>query len=189
MSESGTSGRVKALRDFFSAVDAADIESAAKEISRHFSLPLNAAIDWVEVEYDFNRLFVGPRAVPAPPYASAYRDEPALMGLPTLEVRDAYRRLGLAVPDQGATPDDHLAFELDAMVAFDALAGSVAAGEEAELAGLRAWFVAEHMAGWVPRFIEAARGQEDVSPPVAMAASALEQWLDQAVRAVDAARR
>ncbi len=189
MPDSSTSGQLKALRDFFSAVDGADIESAAKDISRQFALPLDTATDWLEVEYEFNRLFVGPRAVPAPPYASAYREEPSLMGPPTLEVRDAYRRLGLAVPDQGATPDDHLAFELDAMVAFDALAGAVAAGEEAELGELRAWFVAEHMAGWVPRFIEATRGQGDVSPPVAMAASALEQWLDQAVRAVDAARQ
>lgn len=181
MPDSNPGAGVTALRDFFFAVDASDIRSAALDVSRHFELPLDPATDWVEVEYDFNRLFVGPAAVPAPPYASAYLDEPTLMGAPALEVRRAYRRLGLAVPDQGATPDDHLAFELDAVLALDALAG--ATGSEPGLNELRSWFVVEHMGGWVPEFIGATRRQPDVSAPVAMAVSALEAWLYKAVAA------
>jgi TorA maturation chaperone TorD len=183
MPDSSPGAGVTALRDFFFAVDAADIRSAAFDISSHFKLPLDMATDWVEVEYDFNRLFVGPAAVPAPPYASAYLAEPTLMGAPALEVRRAYGRLGLAVPDQGATPDDHLAFELDAVLALDAVAGQGAEANEPGLNALRSWFVVEHMGGWVPEFISATRRQRDVSAPVAMAVSALEAWLYKAVAA------
>ena len=165
----------RALRDFFSAMDAEDIKSSAIDISRQFGLPCAGVADWGEVEYDYNRLFVGPAAVPAPPYASAYQDEPTLMGQPALEARYAYRRLGLAVPDQGATPDDHLAYELDAVLAF----GSAAQSEGGEgMAELSHWFISEHMAGWVPRFTAAIGAQEGVSAPVRMAARALERWLD-----------
>lgn len=162
-----------ALRDFFAAVDGSDLKLAAASIAEHFDMPLDAATDWTEVEYDFNRLFVGPAAVPAPPYASAYQEEPALMGTPTLEVRDAYRLLGLRVPDQGGTPDDHLAFELDAMAAM-----LTAPGTDDELEELKTWFIQEHMRAWLPEFTAAVLGQSDVSGPVRMAVVALSTWLE-----------
>lgn len=162
-----------ALRDFFAAVDARDLQRASASIARHFGMPLDPATDWTEVEYDFNRLFVGPAAIPAPPYASAYQEEPALMGAPALEVRDAYRRLGLQVPDQGATPDDHIAFELDAVAAMLG-----AEGTDKDLAELQTWFVEEHMCGWLPEFTAAVMKQPDVSGPVGMAVEALSAWLE-----------
>ena len=178
MGESFVARGAAALRDFFASVDAGDLESAASDIARRFSLPLDPDTDWTAVEYDFNRLFVGPAAVPAPPYASAYQEgqeEPALMRAPALEVRQAYALLGLVVPDQGAAPDDHLAFELDAAVALESLAGT-----EDEMAALKKWLVAEHMAGWIPRFASAVKGQEGVTAPVAMAVEALAAWLEAA---------
>lgn len=167
------SEQAPALRDFFASVDAGDLRAAAFGISRHFNLPIDEGTDWVEVEYDFNRLFVGPAAIPAPPYASAYAEEPLLMGKQTLEVRDAYRALGLAVPDQNATPDDHLAFELDAVAAL-----GVAGDESVE--PLRTWFISDHMSGWIPLFAEAVREQHGVSEPVRMAVEALTSWLESA---------
>ncbi|MGE4424441.1 MAG: molecular chaperone [Pseudodesulfovibrio sp.] len=166
----------RALRDFFASRDAADLKRAAAAVSEHFHLPLAADVDWTGAEYDFNRLFVGPMAVPAPPYASAYQTEPALMGEPTLAVRDAYRALGLMVPDQGHTPDDHLAFELD-------LAAAMPGPEEGEggdpvSAEVRAWLLGEHLPGWVPAFVEAVKAQPDVSAPVRMAVDALDGWLE-----------
>lgn len=161
-----------ALRDFFASVDAGDLREAATRISSRFGLSLDRETDWVEVEYDFNRLFVGPAAVPAPPYASAYQKEPTLMGGPALEVRDAYRALGLEVPDRNATPDDHLAFELDAVAALGGAGGSDPAAAE-----IRNWFIGDHMSGWVPRFAAAVREQPGVSAPVRMAVDALTAWL------------
>jgi len=161
-----------ALRDFFASVDAGDLRVASAELARLFGGAQGCGTDWTEVEYDFNRLFVGPAAIPAPPYASAYQDEPLLMGAPAMEAREAYRRFGLAVPDQGSTPDDHLAFELDAAAA--------AAGMEGDSSGLLGWLVGEHMPGWVPRFVSAVRSQTGVSAPVLAAVEALSAWLDDA---------
>lgn len=171
----GSTEGLKALRDFFFAVDAADLAAAAESLSRHTNTGLGQDIDWVEVEYDFNRLFVGPAAIPAPPYASAYQDEPLLMGKPTLEVRELYHELGLAVPGEGTIPDDHLAFELDAVILLESL---VAETDNTEAARLRDWLINEHMGQWVPRFIDAIKSQDAVSAPIEMAADALKLWLD-----------
>jgi len=169
------SKQAPALRDFFASVDAKDLREAASGISQQFNLPIKGDTDWVEVEYDFNRLFVGPAAIPAPLYASAYSEEPLLMGKSTLEVRDAYSALGLEVPDRNATPDDHLAYELDAAVALGCMSiGDQAAGQ------LRAWFIGDHMSRWIPRFASAVREQKDVSEPVLMAVDALTIWLESA---------
>lgn len=169
------SEQAAALRDFFASVDAEDMRAAAATVAHHFNLSLREDTDWREVEYDFNRLFVGPAAVPAPPYASAYQEEPLLMGRPTLEVREAYRALGLEVPDRNATPDDHLAFELDAVAAL----GRAGTDDEA-LQRIRTWLVSEHMSGWVPRFADAVREQTGVSEPVRMVMEGLSQWLESA---------
>lgn len=167
------SEQAPALRDFFASVDAGDLREAAFSISHHFNLPIVESTDWIEVEYDFNRLFVGPAAIPAPPYASAYGEEPLLMGKRTLEVRDAYRALSLEVPTLNSTPDDHLAFELDAVVAL-----GVAGDESVE--PLRSWFINEHMSEWIPHFAEAVREQPGVTAPVVMALEALTSWLESA---------
>lgn len=167
------SEQAPALRDFFASVDADDIRAAAAGISRHFNIPMNEEKDWQEVEYDFNRLFVGPAAIPAPPYASAYAKEPLLMGKATLEVRRTYRAIGLQVPDMNATPDDHLAFELDA-------AAALGVAQDSAFRPLKAWLIAEHMTDWVPRFADAVRNQSDVSEPVLMAVDALTSWLESA---------
>ncbi|OIQ50843.1 Tat proofreading chaperone DmsD [Pseudodesulfovibrio hydrargyri] len=166
----------RALRDFFASRDAADLKRASAVVSDHFHLALGRDTDWTGAEYDFNRLFVGPMAVPAPPFASAYQTEPALMGEPTLAMRDAYRALGLMVPDQGQTPDDHLAFELDLAAA---LPGQGEGQDRDGVTGaVREWLLGEHLPGWVPAFIEAVRAQPDVSAPVQMAVAALEDWLE-----------
>lgn len=167
--------KAAALRDFFASVDAKELRMAATDIAHHFNLTINEETDWLEVEYDFNRLFVGPAAVPAPPYASAYQKNPILMGKPTIEVRKAYRVLGLEVPDRNTTPDDHLAFELDVV---SALGSAETLNEERER--IQAWLIGEHLSGWVPRFAKAVRKQPDVSEPVNMAIDALTAWLESA---------
>lgn len=64
--------------------------------------------------YDYNRLFVGPGRLLAPPFESVYRNpEKLVMQKETLEVRGFYQRAGLQVIQMGSQPDDHLAFELE----------------------------------------------------------------------------
>jgi TorA maturation chaperone TorD len=173
--ESHTRGGARALRDFFASKNAEDLKRASAAVSEHFHLALGENVDWTGAEYDFNRLFVGPMAVLAPPFASAYQTEPALMGEPTLAVRDAYRALGLKVPDQGHTPDDHLAFELDLAAALPGPEGQGADGVPGEV---RDWLLGEHLPGWVPDFIRAVSAQPEVSEPVRMAVAALGDWLE-----------
>lgn len=174
--ESHTRDEARALREFFAARNAADLKRAAAGISDLFHLTLAPDTDWTGAEYDFNRLFVGPMAVPAPPYASAYQVEPTLMGKPTMDVREAYRVLGLRVPDQGRTPDDHLAFELDLAAALPGPGACPA--DDPGLDEVREWLLGEHLPGWVPAFIEAVRTQPEVCDPVSMAMDALEGWLE-----------
>jgi TorA maturation chaperone TorD len=170
----------RALRDFFASRDAADLKRASAAVAEQFQLTMADGIDWTGTEYDFNRLFVGPMAVPAPPFASAYQTEPALMGEPTLAVRDAYRALGLMVPDQGHTPDDHLAFELDLAAAMPGPDEGGDGDRDGLMRAVRNWLLSEHLPGWVPSFIEAVRAQPDVSAPVRMAVDALDEWLETA---------
>jgi|GEM_PF-375494 len=171
-------GGLQSLRDFFAATNAGELLIASEGIARHFGVALRDDIDWVEVEYDFNRLFVGPAALPSPPYASAYGTEPTLMGAPALEARDLYRRMGLAVPDQGSVPDDHLAFELDAALGLAVLEASESE-RATDAATMRQWLVDRHMSGWVPKFIRAVRDQQDASAPVLTAVAMLERWLNE----------
>lgn len=183
MSGFDTVAGLHALRDFFIARDADEMRSAAQQIADRFRLPLDAATDWQEVEYDYNRLFVGPLALPSPPYASAYQEDPVLMAEPALAARTAYNTLGLSVPDQGTTPDDHLAFELDAVAACNALLAQQDTVVGDEVRKVCSWFVTEHMAGWIPRFIESVKQQPRVTQPVIMAVYALELWLATAIDA------
>lgn len=76
---------LEALRDFFLARDATGMQAAYRSLALQES-GAPAAGDWSVLEFAFNRLFVGPQAVPAPPYASVYLDEqPHLMGPTSLK--------------------------------------------------------------------------------------------------------
>lgn len=70
--------------------------------------------DIVEAKYDFNRLFIGPSMLLAPPYESVYRrKERVLMQRETLMIRNFYAGAGLAVLKQDQEPDDYIGFELE----------------------------------------------------------------------------
>ncbi|OEF95831.1 hypothetical protein BHF68_10565 [Desulfuribacillus alkaliarsenatis] len=69
-----------------------------------------------QTEFDYNKLFVGPGKVKAPPYESVYRNpKRLLMQQETLAVRNFYRKLGIECKDNGSQPDDHLGLELEFM--------------------------------------------------------------------------
>lgn len=174
------------LRDFFSASSATQLKDAAGRIAAGGDAVILPDTDWTAVEYEFNRLFVGPAAVPAPPYASAYcESERVLMGNAALEAREFYHRLGVAVPQEGAIPDDHLAYELEAMIVLKS-ALRAEASPSPETTALHAWFVREHLARWLPPFILATRTHASAGGVIALATDALAAWFDNELNTIAA---
>ena len=84
------------FRNFFAYGESHYLKQNWAELS--FSPTELNAKQWLEVEYDFNRLFVGPSALLAPPYASVYLgDEPLVLRATTLDVRELMQTLGVKV--------------------------------------------------------------------------------------------
>ncbi len=170
------------LRDFFLAKDAAGLAAACAAMANGEGPMPGAGVNadpadyWEQAEFAFNRLFVGPMALEAPPYGSYYLEpEPQLMGKTTLQVRCVYEMAGLESPLQGHTPDDHLGVELDAALALKTMARET--GRE-EPQALWRWFLHEHLAVWLPEFLDKARAAKTRHPAVDMALQRLGAWLD-----------
>ena len=169
-----------ALRNFFLARTGKDLAAACVTLANDTvttpDLADSADRYWEEAEFVFNRLFVGPMALQAPPYASYYLEpEPQLMGKTTLKVRRLYEMAGLVSPLQGRLPEDHLGVELDAALGLLALAERF---DVEEPRALWRYFLHEHLASWVPRFLDQARNAETGHPAVDLALDWLEAWLE-----------
>ena len=105
--------------------------------------------------WDFNRLFVGPGEMLAPPWESVHRSRTKLtFQEPTLQVRAPYEAFGVQAPALHREPDDHLALELDFLATLSERA--VEAGDRGDgdqLEGcLRAQqaFLRDHLLAWAP---------------------------------------
>ena len=173
----------QALRDFFSARNGEEIRRAALLLASSSPATARLPMDedgWREEEYVFNRLFVGPAAVVAPPYASVYLDaEPELMGQSTLHMRNLLYELCLCVPREGQDPEDHLACELEVWLVLMNLLEQHSENQETH-GGLRTiinWLTNEHMARWIPQFTQRAREAENLPPATALALTSLTIWL------------
>jgi TorA maturation chaperone TorD len=171
-----------ALRDFFAARDGRAMAAAYTALSQADSTAGAMHVGALladDIECDFNRLFVGPGKVAAPPYASVYLDsDHRLMGDATRRAAAIYDAIGLASPLPGSLPDDHLALELDAVLAFRAL---LACKPSAELEILWRYFLHDHLALWVPRFVAAVRGAGQVPAAVTRVVTLLSAWLDEEI--------
>ncbi len=142
---------VEAIRDFFLADDACKLEHSYRQLSKYLQESPPVIDDWLEVEFAFNRLFVGPAALEAPPFSSVYLDAQGLvMGRTTMAVRQMYAALGLESPWKNRLPDDHISLELDAALAMNHLVKNV---DHAEIQELQGRFM-RHMASWVPLFAD-----------------------------------
>ena len=109
-----------------------------------------AALTW-----DFNRLFVGPGEMLAPPWESVHRSKTKLtFQEPTLQVRALYEAFGVQAPALHREPDDHLGLELDFLATLSERAVEAAAGGDGEqLEGcLQAQrnFLQDHLLAWAP---------------------------------------
>lgn len=108
---------------------------------------------------DQRRLFVGPRPLLAAPWESVYRSREGLVfDVQTIEVRQAYRRFGLQTPALNKEPDDHIALEASfvSTLAVRALDAQAAGDREqaAELVAAIGDFTRDHLAEWLPDFLE-----------------------------------
>ena len=165
----------QALRDFFNSKDADTLAAAATHFAPVETLP--DSIHWQAEEYAFNRLFVGPQAVPAPPYASVYLEaEPRLMGNAAADMREMLQALGLAAPE--GQPDDFIACELEVWIMLTLLLRPERDEHlRAHAREALAWLVDEHMARWLPAFVERARKADAPTPAIQAALRCLEYWL------------
>ena len=175
---------VAALRDFFVAHTGSDLSRSYQHLAANCQAAAPAVDDWKHVEFAFNRLFVGPRALQAPPYASVYLDpEPRLMGQSTLQVREIYRLLGLTSPWHNSIPDDHISFELDA---YRQLNIALARVESEEMQALRQYFLLKHMRAWIFQFVNRVKAADDVPEAILYTVDQLAAWLNQEIATVEA---
>ncbi len=97
------------------------------------------------IEQAYQRLFVGPWALPAPPWGSVWLDrENVLFGDSTLTLRQWMQSRGIAHSSAMNEPEDHIGTLL--MLA----AWLADAGQQQALDELLAW----HLLPWAPRFLE-----------------------------------
>ena len=93
------------------------VYSAVQQLQGELDLGLTNPADYQKLlRTDFNRLFVGPGHLAAPPWESVYRSRERLVfGEQTLAVRAFYRSFGLESKKRHTEPDDHISLELEFM--------------------------------------------------------------------------
>jgi TorA maturation chaperone TorD len=182
--ENEKNATLSGLRDFFLARTGKDLCAACAKLSINsdpqFFPGTLATDDWEAAEFVFNKLFVGPKGLQAPPYASYYLEpEPQLMGNSTLRVRRLYEMAGLISPLQGHLPCDHLGVELDAALSILTMAEHSKADEPR---ALWRYFLNDHLKVWLPLFLDRARQANDGHPAVDLALNRLQAWLEEQLK-------
>ena len=107
------------------------------------------------VRRDYNRLFVGPDKLLAPPYESVQRSpDQLLFEEETVRVRAFYARFGLVAPRLEREPDDHIGLELAFMATLSTRAlDSFEWGDAdalSELVSAQREFLEAHLLAWGP---------------------------------------
>lgn len=106
--------------------------------------------------FEYNRLFVGPGKLLAPPYESAYRNAQGLvMQEETLLVRQFYLQAGIEVSNKNTIPDDHLGLEFEFICYLLAREGERLQADDSSTANYYAAlyqeFCQQHILSWVYR--------------------------------------
>ncbi|GAB4406561.1 MAG: molecular chaperone TorD family protein [Thermodesulfovibrionales bacterium] len=115
---------------------------------------------WLEdLAIEYARLFIGPKNPPVIPYASFYLSEShSLMTDETIDVRKRYLEAGLAVKELYSIPDDHIGIELEFIYYLtQKIIEHFEEGnreDASRLFEIRSNFLNEHMAQWVPFFVD-----------------------------------
>lgn len=112
---------------------------------------------WRELRSEYQRLFVGPDALPAPPWESVYRsEEHVILDEHTLAVREFYRAWGLEPQKLNQEPDDHVGLELEFMALLTERTSAALAESNTdaakELIEAQVRFLEEHVLCWIEPF-------------------------------------
>lgn len=120
-------------------------------------VPQLTKLDLDIIRHEYQRLFIGPEHLPAPPWESVYlSEERIIMDEHTLAVREFYREWGVEVVNFNRDPDDHIGLELEfmALLTEKALEYSQSGNKRAlkqVLDGQRV-FLHRHLFRWVDQF-------------------------------------
>ncbi|SPT53512.1 twin-argninine leader-binding protein DmsD [Actinomyces bovis] len=142
-----------------------EADSAAAEYSTAGWAELQASVTSGEagsvVHADQDRVYGISASAVVPPFESVHRDEEGLVfDRRTLEVRQAYRRLGLHAPKLNREPDDHLGLELDFLAQCCERALDCADRGDARLReeylSLARDFSSVHLLAWAPAILQQA---------------------------------
>jgi len=109
----------------------------------------------IQREYEeFQRLFVGPGPLVAPPWESYYRSrEQLLFEEWTYQIREQYHHFGLQFKNENNEPDDHLLLELEFMLFLVDLSLQETRAEKiVELISSQILFLEKHLTVWIPYF-------------------------------------
>ncbi|MFC0322169.1 Tat proofreading chaperone DmsD [Gallibacterium melopsittaci] len=103
------------------------------------------------ISEQFQRQFIGPNAMPAPPWASVYLDpEAVIYGNSLIALREFMTRNGLKTQIEGNVPEDHIGLML-------MLASYIADAKPDVLKE----YLSEHLFTWVWRYLELLASQEE----------------------------
>lgn len=127
------------------------------EAMRDFLGQLEHSEDAEAHRREYMRLFVGPAKLAAPPWESVYAEQGrSLFTATTLEVRNAYRAMGMLPAAYPQVADDHLAIELSFMARLAEQMDQTADGGDEQGYG-RAHdaseaFLDQHLLKWIDRY-------------------------------------
>lgn len=112
------------------------------------------------LKLEYERLFVGPYKLPAPPYASLYLEsEPTVMGRSTLGVLRMYEDAGFVLSPSFKDLPDHIAAELEFMaLVCEEERRSWKKGDPSgagRFLSVEERFLSGHLVQWIPKFTAA----------------------------------
>lgn len=137
----------------------------------------------MQLNNDFNRLFVGPNHLLAPPWESVYRTEERLtFDRITLDVREFYRRHDLEFILINKEPDDHFGIELEFMATLINRQVHHLENNQFEAASFlmkeQETFLRLHLTKWTPQFTDCIikNAQTDYYQGLALIANDFINW-------------
>jgi TorA maturation chaperone TorD len=102
---------------------------------------------------NFNKLFIGPGHLFAPPWESVYKEQDkTIFGAATLEVRKRYKKFGIEINNLNKEPDDHIAYECAYLNYL--CAGAASAEDSEDIKAEIIDFTKEHPMTWVDEFTD-----------------------------------
>jgi putative dimethyl sulfoxide reductase chaperone len=107
----------------------------------------------IKKEYEeYQRLFIGPGPLVAPPWESYYRSKEQLLFEEwTYQIREQYHLFGLQYKNENNEPDDHLLLELEFMhFLVDLCLQETMSDRIVELISSQIHFLEKHLTMWVP---------------------------------------